>query len=387
MDNELTQFNDIRPFEPEELPAAYDQLIANPQFHGVVEYLYPNVPFDAVAQKMRACDTSLKFQLAFSFSFIKELLAKAARGYEMDCSSVDRSGNYTFVSNHRDIVLDSAILDVLLVEAKFADTCEIAIGDNLLKLDWVKDLVRINKSFIVQRDLPMREMLVASKQLSDYMHYVISHKKQSIWIAQRSGRAKDSNDRTSEAVLKMMTMGGEGSLVERFKQLHIVPLSISYEFDPCDYLKAAELQQKRDDANWVKGPQDDHISMKTGIYGNKGHIHYHCAPCIDSFLDTIPPDTPKNKLYTTIAQHIDREIHRHYQLYPSNYIALDELRGTNDFTAHYSANDKAFFDKYLADQLAKIELPLCDNDFLHKQMLIMYANPAINQLASNGNME
>jgi hypothetical protein len=381
MTPELRKYDSIRPFEPEELPAAYDRLLANAQFVSVLNYLYPGVPVEAIAQKMRACKTPLEFQKAFCYDFIKSLLEKLSTGYEMDSSEVDLSMRYTFMSNHRDIVLDSGILDVLLVDAGCDTTCEIAIGDNLLALPWVKDLVRINKSFIVQRGISMREMLMSSKLLSEYMHYAITEKNENIWIAQREGRAKDSDDRTSETVLKMMAMAGEGSVPERLKALHIVPLSISYEYDPCDYLKAAEYQQRRDDAAWKKGPQDDIISMQTGIMGYKGHVHYHCAPCIDGFLDAIPEDMPKADVFRHVAEHIDREIHRNYRLYPANYIALDELRGGHEFASRYTADDKVFFDKYIAGQLAKIELPNKDEDFLRERILTMYANPAINYLA------
>ena len=226
MNFELKKFDGIRPFEPEELPEVYDRLLANEQFQAVLKYLYPEVPLEMVARKMRACRTNLDFQKAFCYDFIKGVLAKAARGCEMDATAVDTSRRYTFVSNHRDIVLDSAILDVLLMDAGFTTTCEIAIGDNLLGLPWVKDFVRVNKSFIVKRGLPMREMLEAGRLLSEYMHYAVAEKHENVWVAQRSGRAKDSDDRTSDGVLKMLTMGGTGSPAERLRQLHIVPLAI-----------------------------------------------------------------------------------------------------------------------------------------------------------------
>lgn len=376
------KFKDIRPFEPEELPEVYDRLLANPQFQAVVRHIFPDTPYDMIAAKMRSCTTCLDFQLQFCYKFLENLMRKASLGFEMDSQAVDNTKRYTFVSNHRDIVLDSALLDKLLVDAGFTTTCEIAIGDNLLSLPWVKDLVRVNKSFIVKRGLPMREMLVASKTLSEYMHFAIREKHENIWIAQRSGRAKDSNDRTSDGVLKMMTMGGTGSIVEKLKALHIVPLTISYEYDPCDFLKAKEFQQRRDNPQWKKGPTDDIVSMQTGIMGFKGHVHYHCAPCIDDFLDTIPADTPKGDIYRIIADHIDHEIHRNYRLYASNYIALDELKGSENHRDHYTDEDKAAFDRYVEGQLAKVDLPDKDEKFLRQCILTMYANPAINHLTA-----
>ena len=374
------QFDPIRPFEPDELPDVFDRLLQNEQFSSVLAYFYPDVPKEALAAKMHACKDNLDFQKTFCYGFLVQLLARLSKGCDIDIASLDTDSRYTFISNHRDIVLDSALLDKLLIDAGFNTTCEIAIGDNLLKLPWVKDLVRVNKSFIVERALSMREMLMASKRLSEYIHFVIAEKNDNVWIAQREGRAKDSNDRTQEAILKMMVMGGEGSIIDRLKQLHLVPLAISYEYDPCDYLKAAELQARRDNPSWQKGPMDDVTSMQTGIMGYKGYIHYQCADCIDSYLDTIPADTPKTELFRLIADHIDRQIFAGYRLYPNNYVALDLLHGDSAHADHYTAEDKAQFEAYLKDQLDKIEMEGKDNAYLREQMLKMYANPAINQM-------
>lgn len=376
------EFDTIRPWEPEDLPEVFDRLLANDQFKQVLAYLYPQVPLEMIAQKLKACKTNLDFQLAFAYDFVHGILKKAATGCEMDCSSLDNTRNYTFISNHRDIVLDSAILDVMLIDNKFKTTCEIAIGDNLLSLPWVKDLVRVNKAFIVERALSMRQMLMSSKRLSDYMHFAIKEKKENIWIAQREGRAKDSNDRTQKSILQMMSMGGEGSIIERLKQLHLVPLSINYEYDPCDFLKAKEFQQKRDNADWKKGPMDDLISMQTGIFGYKGHVHYHAAPCLDEYLDSLDPDMSKQDIYNKVAAYIDQQIHRNYRLYPGNYVALDMLEETEAYTDQYTAEDKAKFEKYIQGQLAKIDLPNKDEAYLKERLLTMYANPVRNNLAA-----
>lgn len=374
-------YDDIRPFDPEELPAAFERLLSDAQFQQVLGYLYPGVPLETVKTKMMACKTNLEFQLAFCYGFLKDLMAKASKGFDMNVEAVDVTKRYTFVSNHRDIVLDSALLDVLLYDAGFNTTCEIAIGDNLLSLPWVKDLVRLNKSFIVQRSLSPREFLMASKKMAEYMHYVVGEKNDNIWIAQREGRAKDSNDRTQPSILKMMAMGGEGSPVDRLRQLHIVPLAISYEYDPCDFLKAAEFQLRRDVPGWKKTALDDVNSMRTGIMGYKGGVHYHCAPCIDGFLDNLSPDIPKTKVFDVIAEHIDKEIFKNYRLYPSNYIALDMLEGNEAHAGRYTADDKAAFEKYLQGQIARIDIPNKDEAFLRERMLTMYANPARNSLA------
>lgn len=373
------EFDGIRPFEPEELPQVYERLLADPQFRMVLAYVLPGIPFETVREKMLSCKTNLEFQLSFCYNFIQSLINRLTTGCDMNASAIDISGRYTFVSNHRDIVLDSGFLDKLLIDAGFKTTCEIAIGDNLLSLPWVKDLVRVNKSFIVRRGLSPRETLTASKTMSDYMHFAIEEKHDNIWIAQREGRAKDSDDRTQPAILKMMAIGGgNGDTVEKLKRLHIVPLAISYEYDPCDYLKAKEFQQKRDNAAWKKSAMDDIISMKTGITGYKGHVHYQCAPCIDKWLDTIGADTPKTEVFDIIAEHIDHEIHSNYMLYPSNYIALDMLNGNDANADKYTSEEKSGFIKYIDGQLAKIDLPDKDDKFLTERMLTMYANPVIN---------
>lgn len=381
MKSELRDFDSIRPFEPEELPEVFDRLLANAQFRQVVAYVFPEIPFEMLAEKMRSCKTNLEFQHAFCYGFLEKLLGNASRGCDADFSSVKTENRYTFVSNHRDIVLDSALLDKLLIDAGFKTTCEIAIGDNLLSLPWVKDLVRVNKSFIVERGLPMRQMLAASKRLSDYMHYAIKEKNENIWIAQREGRAKDSNDRTQEAILKMMAMGGEGSVAERLVQLHIVPLAISYEYDPCDYLKAREFQLRRDVEGWKKGATDDVVSMQTGIMGFKGRIYYHTAPCLDEWIME-HRDTPKPELFTAVAERIDQGIFSNYRLYPNNYVALDMLDGNAAHSDRYSETDKQTFMAYLDGQLAKIDIPDRDDAFLRERMLTMYANPAINHLST-----
>lgn len=382
----MEEFDNIRAYGPQDLPEAYERLTADPQFRAVLAYIFPDMPFEAFAEKLKLCKTNLDFQVAFCYPFLKNLLKKASTGCDFDMTNIDNKRRYTFVSNHRDIVLDSALLDVMLIEADFKTTCEIAIGDNLLAAPWIKDLVRVNKSFIVLRSAGIREMLTNSKRMSEYMHHVINDKHDNIWIAQREGRAKDSNDRTQESILKMMAMGGSGNTMERLKQLHIVPLAISYEYDPCDYLKAVEFQLKRDIEGWKKTKQDDVLSMQTGIMGYKGAIHYHCATCIDDYLDSLPTDMPKGDIFKAVAEHIDKGIHANYRLYPNNHIALDKLEGGD--SGNYSAEEKARFEKYLDGQLQKAEemarqaglTP--DTDYLLERMLTMYANPARNQAAA-----
>ncbi len=376
-----SEFDDIRPYEPEELPMAYERLLASEQFQKILQYVMPGVALEEIRKTFFSCKTNLEFQMRLCYDFLRTLIKNTTLGCTIDISNIDSSKRYTFMSNHRDITIDSAFLSIKLVDAGFSSTCEIAIGDNLLNLPWVLDFVRVTKSFIVKRGLPPRDALIASKELSNYMFYVSQVKKDNIWIAQREGRAKDSDDRTQTSVLKMMTMGlANQSIIEKLKLLHIVPLTISYEYDACDFLKAREFQQRRDDKNWKKKEMEDVESMRTGITAWKGHVHYHCAKCINDYLDTIDPNTPKSELFEMIASHIDKEIHKNYKLYPSNYISFDLLEKKNEFSSRYTDKEKQDFLSYISSQIKRIDLQQKDEDFLKERLLTMYANPLRNYL-------
>ena len=233
----------------------------------------------------------------------------------------------------------------------------------------------MNKAFTVRRGLSLRETLAASQLMSRYIHFSVTQKKENIWIAQREGRAKDSNDRTQDAVLKMLAMGGD------LKELNIVPLTISYEYDPCDYLKAQEFQQKRDNPSFKKSRQDDLDNMKTGIFGYKGRVVYRTAAPINTWIDEFK-DLPKADFFNAVAARMDKEIHKGYELFPCNYIALDELNGNQVNSTHYTAADKQRFETYLSGQLAKISLENKDDAFLRERILTMYANPVRNHQAA-----
>jgi hypothetical protein len=370
---DIHEFDDIRPYLPEELPAVFSRLLSDDGFCEAVQYVYKDIPLEQISEMMQSCKTNEEFQKRLVYPVLMELLKQASLGMSSNFGTLSPQKSYTFVTNHRDIVLDSAFLDCNLIDNGFV-TAEIAIGDNLLIRPWIKDLVRVNKSFIVQRSLNMRQMLLASSKMSRYMHFTINEKHNNIWIAQREGRAKNSDDRTQESVLKMMSMGGD------LRHLHIVPLAISYEYDPCDYLKAEEFQHKRDIPGFKKSQSDDLKNMRTGIFGYKGHIHYQSAPCIDDWLSTLPPDLPKSEYFRMVANHIDQEIHLNYRLYPCNYIALDLLSGNDDQRNNYSNSDKQAFMDYLSGQLSKISIEHPDMNYLRECILTMYANPAINHL-------
>lgn len=371
-------FDDIRPYGPGEVRPAVESLLHDRQFMTMLRGFIP-LPKPLIRFIIRALfigvDTPLDFQLRYMKHVVRYVLRKCSDGCTFSGHPLPaKSQHHTFVSNHRDIVLDSAILDLKLVEAKYDTTVEIAIGDNLLIYPWIRTLVKINKAFTVKRGLSPRQLLESSMLMSRYIHHAVKEKGENIWIAQREGRAKDSDDRTQDSVLKMLSYGGD------LADLNIVPLTISYEYDPCDYLKAKEFQLKRDNPAYKKTKQDDLENMKTGIMGYKGRIHYECAPCINTWLEDLRT-LPKTEFFGEVAKRMDKEIHAGYKLFPCNYIALDMLESGKVYDSHYTAADVERFSKYLEGQLAKINIPNKDDAFLRQCMLTMYANPARNKMA------
>lgn len=374
------EFDEIRPYAPEELPQLYAELEKDEMFKKAMTSIFPQLTFEQFSALLHGCKTNEEVQVTFCKPFLQGIIKHCSTGITADFGALDNKyGAYTFISNHRDIVLDSALLCLLEV-LNDMKTVEIAIGDNLLIYPWIKTLVRINKSFIVQRALTMREMLASSARLSRYIHFVISEKENPVWIAQREGRAKNSDDRTQESVIKMLAMGGEGGIIERLRSLNIVPISITYEYDPCDYLKAQEFQLKRDNADYKKSPKDDLINMQTGMFGFKGKIHYHAAECINKAMESLDTSLPKNELLNNIAALVDKGIHSNYVIHPINYYAYGLLTGDAQFKSKLSVEEEKQLENYFIGQLNKIELPNKDECFLMGKLLEMYANPLNNYL-------
>ncbi len=383
------EFDEIRPYESDEMSQAFNDLLNDRQFSLILKGFAPWLPKTLRNGLLKVAFMGVKTPLDFQNRFMKPIVRYIMRKHTDGCTFNDEAlkgqqgsrfeGRYTFVSNHRDIVLDSAFLDVLLVDNGYPTTVEIGIGDNLLIYPWIKRLVRMNKAFTVRRGLTAHEMMRSSQLMSRYIHYAVTQKRENIWIAQREGRAKDSSDRTQDSVLKMLAMGGEGSASEKLRDLNIIPLTISYEFDPCDYLKAQEFQQKRDNPNFKKSKQDDLDNMKTGIFGYKGRVHYQCAEPINTWMNELN-ELPKNEFFSSLSSRIDRELHRNYRLYPCNYIALDLLEHSSQAKSdgYYSDADVKRFEDYLKGQLAKIKIPNKDEAFLRERLLTMYANPVRN---------
>jgi hypothetical protein len=377
-------FDEIRSYNPEEVPAAIERLANEKPFIKLLSTLFPLMPKEQLKQKLLSFKTTEEFQMEMIIPFLQYLEANTTAGLSLNgLDNIDKDKNYLFVSNHRDIILDSSFLGYLLIKNGMKSE-EIAIGDNLLIYPWIEDLVRINRSFIVHRGLSARQILESSQRMSAYLRHVLNEKKNSIWIAQREGRAKDSNDLTQESLIKMFLLAGKSSnVVENLKELNICPLSISYEYDPCDFLKAKEFQLKRDDPEYKKTQQDDLTNMEIGVMGFKGKVVYSIAGRINDELDAIEgKKLTRNEQISCVAKLIDKYIHQNFVIFPNNKIAYDELYGDNEFAKSYSKSEKEKFDEYLDKQIRKIDLENKDREFLRHKMLEMYSNPLKNYLSA-----
>lgn len=378
--NDTNQYYDsIRTAHDEEVRPMIQRLLndleAKPLVGMMVEGISP--------ETLNSIETTRDFKEKVVSPALAKLLKQTAFSVTSSGKSALRSNantKYTYISNHRDIVLDPAILCNICLESGL-DIPEIAIGDNLLLQPWIKDLVRLSGSFIVKRSPKVREMITESKRLSDYMRRNIQEDRSSQWIAQREGRAKDCNDRTQPALLKMLTMGSdEKDLGKNLAGLNIVPVTITYEYDPCDYLKALELLQKAKGTYRKENKISDLLSMRTGLFGKKGRIHCAFSEPISGFEDVVTPDMNKNEQLSAIAEKVDHQIFLHYRFYPNNYVAYDLTHGGTHFSDMYSRRQRLEFELYIEDQLDKLPVPRSDREFLHQKMLEMYANPLLNNL-------
>lgn len=386
MDTEIvsTKFDEIRPLNDNEVKDAVESLVVNPEFKHALQYVMPDINWDEFVQLMRSFDTKAGFKSMVARMAVTAIANKST--FSLDISGRSRltpGESYTFISNHRDIVLDASFLNLMLYQVGYGMT-QVAIGDNLLIRPWIETLVRLNNSVIVKRGLTGRQMLEASATLSAYLRHTIRETKESVWIAQREGRAKDSDDRTQASVLKMLNISGDKDFLTNIMEMNIAPVSITYEYDPCDYLKAKEFQMKRDNPDFAKSPHDDLLSMETGILGNHGRVHFTLGRPINQTLAGLDKELDKATLINTVASVIDREIFLHYRFYPGNYVAYDWLTGGNRFANAYSAKDKVLFGEYIQRQLDKIDLPQKDETFLRTKLLEMYANPLKNHLSVGG---
>lgn len=380
---EAPDFSDISPYDDSVFHEKMESLVKDPGFLHAIKYVMPEEDVPALLDELKHIDNKYDFQHQIMYPFLEMLAKTTTAGISLGGLKYYSAGlNYTFITNHRDIVLDASFLNLAFLRHNLP-TSEVAIGNNLLVFDWINDLVRLNKSFIVKRNTGLREGLLAAKQLSAYIHHSILEKHESVWIAQREGRAKDSSDHTQESLVKMLALGGEGSFMDRLKEINLMPVSISYEYDPNDYLKAREFLLKRRNPDFKKSQRDDLFSMETGLLQFKGHVHFQLTPRINSRIDQLGEFRDNNTAAKYVGCLIDQAIHRSYEIFPINYIAFDMLHNTTRFSSKYNPEQKEEVREYFEGQLNKVDISDVtpeEREFLMEMMLVMYANPLKNKL-------
>lgn len=372
------EFEDIRPYFDDEVEDALQRLIVDPSFLRFVQQVVPDLDQERVTQLLGDVTTIRDFQEKLMYPLAHGVAQNTTGGITSSGTEKLEAGRgYLFISNHRDIILDSAFLNLLLFQNGM-DTCEVAIGSNLLIQPWIKDLVRLNKNFIVHRNVPAKQLYEYSLKISNYIRRSIIDRHVSVWIAQREGRTKDGDDRTQPGLLKMFAISGKSSdMVENFKALNITPLAISYEYEPCDYLKAREIYIKQQTGHYKKTVQDDLKSMLQGIESYKGRVHFAVGAPLAGLLEEVELPTNKNDLIKRIAQSIDQEIYEQYHLWPTNYIAYDMLYGGEDHAEMYTSEEKAKFQHHVDKLSEAAEEPTVA---IREIILKIYAAPVENKL-------
>lgn len=376
MDQRNTDFNysDIRPYRDDEVPEVIDRVLKDRNFEKLIDFVYPNTPKEQVFRMMRTCRTIFDFQKNISRNAVKAVLKRSCDGLTLaGFEYISREQGHLFVSNHRDIILDSAILNISLIDEGIEST-ETAIGSNLLTSDLARDLSKLNKNFIVKRNVPRKELYSNSLKLSSYIHQSIKEQRTSVWLAQKEGRTKDGLDLTQPGLLKMLTISCDEAYADCFSSLNMLPMSISYEYDPCDYLKAKEIRHLRLNNSYEKSKHEDLQSMMTGALGYKGRIHLEIGKSFNNEIETLRGEQNKNEKIRILAQILDKKIHNLYRLWPSNYVAHAMLYPGDSNKQNYTSSEWDRFEEYLEGQLARIE----GADIEHRDILLhMYANPVL----------
>lgn len=373
------EFEDIRPYHDGEVKEKINSLLGEEQFCQIIQQVMPEIPFAMFERQMRSINTIYDFQTKVIVPLLDKLLSQSTKGLSYSgIENLEKGKSYLFVSTHRDIVLDSALMDYALLKEGFS-TAEIAIGDNLMKIPWIVDLVKLNKSFIVKRSLSKDQKLDGSLQLSKYINYTIKEKGEHIWIAHKAGRSKDGNDKTNPNILKMFNLGGDSEdALENIKNLSICPVSISYEYNPCDAMALPELMSVANGEKYEKQPMEDLIQMGEGLQGKKGRVEVSFGKPLNNLINGKDLPKVKPELFQHLAKVIDREIHNSYKLMPTNYMAFDLLNNTSDHAGNYTAEEKSTFEEYISKKLEGIE---GDESFKRETFLKMYAYPVINKEA------
>ncbi|RMB58611.1 1-acyl-sn-glycerol-3-phosphate acyltransferase [Dokdonia sinensis] len=373
----MTKFEEIRPYNDDEVNEALKHHAQHPMFKVLLQFTFPEKSPEEIQDVLADCHSIYDFQTKVIYKSVQNLLEKSSEGFStrgFDTLKEDKT--YLYISNHRDIVLDTSLLNIALLDNGLISTAS-AIGDNLVQKDFLMALSKLNRNFLVQRSTSPRELLRSSKLLSEYMGY-LQEQGRSVWVAQREGRTKNGSDVTQQGVLKMITMAkGDVPMMEYLKNLNIVPVAISYEYDPTDTLKIPEIVAKEENLPYVKTANEDFNSILKGALGNKKHIEIACEKLSQDIYDRIENEEQSdNDKLQRFAQEIDRNIYRNYKLWPSNYVAYDLYHKTDEYATQYTIKDKRQFERRIERRVdASIQLEV-------DSFLLMYANPVINQRKS-----
>lgn len=372
----MSKFDSIRHYHDSEVQEALASIVNHPMFKSLIGFTFPEKTEDELNELYSQIYSIDDFQSKIIYHTLQRVLEVSSDGVTTSgFEKLEANGSYLFISNHRDILLDTSLLNVLLLESGKRLTAS-AVGDNLVTKSFILSLAKLNRNFLVKRGLSPRELLMSSKLMSEYISHLIFEEKRSVWIAQREGRTKDGNDATNPGVLKMIGMASdEENVMDYFKKLKIVPVTISYEYDPTDKLKIPQLLASLKDEVYIKEKNEDFVNIMSGVLGQKKHIHIHIGDVIDSEIDTIKEKfDSSNKQVQALANVLDREIISNYKLWPTNYIAYDIVNKTNKFTNEYTESEKQIFLKRLGLRVDK------DNEQLLQGFLAMYSNPVANKM-------
>ncbi len=368
----MENFDDIRPYNEEEAPAAYHRLMDDRHFQDAIVKCLPDYSIEQFRQDFASFHSIEEVQASFDRRFIETFLKNFSKGITFSgIENVEPDKAYLYIANHRDITFDSAMLQYyFFLEQRH--TSKIAIGDNLIQTPTLVEVARLNKMFLVKRSGTLREKLLFSQYLSDYIRYSLLEEGESVWIAQRDGRTKDGYDYTKQGLLKMITMGHASELVENVRQLNITPVTISYEYEPCDALKARELALSENGQHYQKYPSEDFDSIKQGIFGQKGKISLVIGTPLDEALNTVPADINNNDKLLHICKLIDEQIYKNYKLYATNYIAHDLMCGDNAYSSFYTPEEKEAFVAYLQKKAVVRDVPA---EKMMQYLLHIYGTP------------
>ncbi|WP_035668661.1 1-acyl-sn-glycerol-3-phosphate acyltransferase [Flavobacterium sp. 83] len=371
----MQKFDAIRPFYDSEINEALQSVIHHPMMKALMNFSFPDVADEVWKEQLRKTHSIRDFQCNFIYNSVQKVLEKSSEGLTTSgFENLEPNTAYLFISNHRDILLDTTLLNAALFEHGLVMTAS-AIGDNLVKKSFLNTLAKLNRNFLVQRGLTPREMLQSSKLLSEYIGNLLLHENRSVWIAQREGRTKDGNDATNPGVLKMLGMASdEKNLMDYFKKLKIVPVSISYEYDPTDALKMPQLMAEANNEVYIKEENEDFMTILSGALGQKKRIHIHIGKVLDTEIDAIGAINDNcNKQILALAQVIDDSILSNYKLWPTNYIAYDIVNKINTHSHLYTENEKSLFERRLEMRIDET------NPIALQGFLAMYSNPVVNK--------